>query len=297
MLVSVYTVATRSPALTAAALSGAAMIAATVSKFLRDGWTPDNFDDPLIAYLLSTGAACALGYGVQLTRTRTELLQEQADRLAYAHAAHEQQSLLIQRNRIARDLHDVVSHQVAVITALAAGAGKQFYEHPERARTAITSIETAAREAMAEMRQLLRVLRPDEPARDEEQPSLGQLDDLAAQMGRAGLSVQVANHGARRQLPPGVELCAYRIVQEALTNALKHAGPVHAIVELRYEPDALDVRISDTGCGMPAQPGAGRGLVGMRERTALVGGRLEVGQSPQGGVRIRARLPIQGGDC
>ncbi|HKC28452.1 MAG TPA: sensor histidine kinase [Jatrophihabitans sp.] len=294
MLVAVYTVATRTAALTAAAASGAAMLAASSSKLVREGWSPEILDDTLVAYLLSIGAACALGYGVQLTRARNELLQQQAVRLAEEHAAHEQQSLQGQRIRIARDMHDVVSHQLALITALAAGAGQLFESRPHQARSAITSIETAGREALAEMRRLLRVLRPDGDERvGEDQPSLIQVADLITQTTRAGLPVALQIHGAQRELPTGVELCAFRIVQESLTNALKHAGPAQATVELRYEPGVLDIRVADTGRGMSRHPGAGHGFVGMRERTTLVGGQLEIGESPEHGVQIHARLPLE----
>lgn len=296
MLIAVYTVATSSAAAAAALLSGVAMTAAAGAPLVRNGPSPTDFDDTLLAYLLCIGAACALGYGVQLTRARAELLRQQADRLAYEHAVHETQVLQRQRSDIARDLHDVISHQVTIITALAAGAGRQLESHPQQARTALQSIETAGRDALSEMRRLLRLLRPDGvdttrlPA-----PGLAHLPELVAQTRHAGLPVELGITGTPRALPAPVEHCAYRIVQEALTNTVKHARTGTARVVLHYRARGLDLVVTDTGGGdAPAGSGSGLGLIGMKERVALVGGHVEFDRTPEGGAAIHAWLPT---DC
>ena len=295
MLIALYTLATTRSALVTAAASAVALVGAVTPKMVHTGWLPGEFDDQLVAYLLSIGAACVLGYGVQLTRARNELLHQQAVRLETEHAAHEEQILQQQRNRIARDLHDVVAHQVSVITALAAGADRVCESQPDKARQALNSIETAGREALTEMRRLLQVLRPDAHS-DARPPQTGldQIPALVDQTAAAGLPVALSVHGEHRRLPAGVEQCAYRIVQEALTNTMKHAGPARASVQLTYTPTALELEVCDTGNGLSRHRGVGHGLIGMQERAALVGGRLGVGRAPNGGVRVHAVLPTNG---
>ena len=297
LLIAVYTVATSSAAAAAAVLSGAAMTAAAGARLIRDGPSPANFDDTLIAYLLCIGAACALGYGVQLTRARAELLRQQADRLAYEHAAHETQVLQRQRSEIARDLHDVISHQVTVITALASGAGRLLETQPQRARAALQSIETAGRDALSEMRRLLRLLRPDGVDTSRlPPPGLARLPELIAQTRQTGLPVELTVTGTPRALPSAVDNCAYRIVQEALTNTVKHAGPATATVTLRHHPCWLELTVTDTGRGDgAAATGSGLGLLGMRERVTLLGGRVEFERPLEGGACVRAWLPTDGG--
>jgi signal transduction histidine kinase len=168
---------------------------------------------------------------------------------------------------------------------------------PDQASTreALSSIEGAGRQALAEARRLLGMLRQDgEHEALAPQPGLDQLDFLVEQIERAGLPVKLDIEGEPVPLPAGLDLCAYRIVQEGLTNALKHAGPAHAQVHLRYRPRALQVKVRDDGHGT-AQPngeGAGHGLIGMRERVALYGGRIETGPADGGGFEIRAELPL-----
>jgi signal transduction histidine kinase len=292
LLIALYTLASTSASTVAATALCALIVAAASSDVLGAGWPPPDFDDRVIGYLLAMSAACMLGYGVQLTRARTELLHRQELRLTKAHALHEEQVLHQQQNLIARELHDVVAHQVSVITALAAGAHRVFDAEPERARDALTAIETAGRDALIEMRRLLRVLRTD-PASDLTlQPRMADIPALAAQIETAGLPVELVIAGNPWPLPAGVELCAYRIVQEALTNALKYAGPARATVCLGYRPDGVDVLIRDDGRGLMAEPGSGQGLVGMRERAALLGGWLTVGAAAGGGVQVQAFLPV-----
>jgi signal transduction histidine kinase len=202
-----------------------------------------------------------------------------------------------ERARIARELHDVVAHHVSLIVVQAVAADDAFDERPEVARKALRTIESSGRDALAELRRLLQTMRPDQADDDAHapQPGLGQLDTLAATVEAAGLAVVVRREGAAVALPAGIDLSAYRIVQEALTNTLRHAHATRAEVTVRYAEDALAIEVRDDGGGGSASAadlGGGHGIVGMRERAALVGGTLEIGAAPRGGFRVRAELPL-----
>jgi signal transduction histidine kinase len=198
-----------------------------------------------------------------------------------------------ERARIARELHDVVAHSVSVIV-VQAQAGPRLLAEPAQVRDVFHSIETTGREALDELRRLLGVLR----TRDEQlpvgpQPGLDALQPLIQQLREAGLRVELRVEGEPVRLPPGIDLSAYRIVQEALTNTLKHAGPAEAEVIVRYHHSTLELEILDNGTGAPARVnGSGHGLVGMRERVALYGGSLEAGARNGHGFGVWARLPL-----
>jgi signal transduction histidine kinase len=291
-LVAIYTVASGSRVIASGVASCVLVTGYVAADVRRGGWPPDDLDDALFAYFLSVCAACGLGYAVKLSRARTILLREQAALLASEHAAHEEQVLQAEQARIARELHDVIAHQVSVITALAAGAKRVFSSEPELAREALNSIEGAGREALTEMRRLLRVLRADTHGFElVPQPGLEQLPALIANAESVGLPVRLTVEGQPRPLPAGVEMCAYRIAQEALTNTFKHAGPSRATIVVTYRPTLLELHICDDGRGMRDDAGAGHGLIGMHERAALVRGRLVVGAGPQGGVQVSVWLP------
>jgi signal transduction histidine kinase len=167
-------------------------------------------------------------------------------------------------------------------------------EDPERARGPLLAVEETGRQSLAEMRRLVGLLRPEEPgAAPAPRASLAALTDLLAQVRNAGLPVELAVDGDRRALPPGIELAAYRIVQEALTNARRHASPTHATVALRYAPGALEIEIANDVRGRTSPNGTGHGLVGMRERVALYRGELEAGPQQGRGFVVRARLPVE----
>ncbi|WP_406311268.1 histidine kinase [Streptosporangium sp. NBC_01639] len=193
--------------------------------------------------------------------------------------------------RIARELHDVIAHSVSVIVVQAAAADDVFDEHPDQARAALRSIEAAGRDALGELRRLLAVVRPgtgDEPL---PQPGLDRLGELVEPFRAAGLEVAVRREGAAA-LPAGIDLSAYRIVQEALTNTLRHAGADRAEVTVRAASGMLELDILDDGRGGVSAGGAGHGIAGMRERAAMLGGTLDAGPLPGGGFRVRARLPL-----
>jgi signal transduction histidine kinase len=208
------------------------------------------------------------------------------------------EAVAAERRRIAREMHDVVAHGVSVMVVQAGGARRILGADPERALAAATEIERTGREALADMRRLLGILRPDEGEADlAPSPSLGQLDGLVRRANDAGLRVSLDVRGEPRPVPIGLDLASYRIIQEGLTNALKHAGPVAAHVSVIWGPDSLELCVADEGPGPRAgrrRPGdGGHGLIGMRERVRLYSGELEAGPRPGGGFRIRARLPLE----
>jgi signal transduction histidine kinase len=201
------------------------------------------------------------------------------------------EAVVEERARIARELHDAVAHNVSMIV-VQAGAERRVVEGPTR--EVLVTIEQIGRSALTEMRRLVGMLRADAAEPLAPQPGLADLQTLVTQVREAGLPVELRVDGEPRELPVGIELSAYRIVQEALTNALKHAGEASAFVRVHYGPDSLELEIVDDGAGAPApETGGGHGLVGMRERVALYGGRLDAGERPSGGFAIRVLLPIR----
>jgi signal transduction histidine kinase len=239
---------------------------------------PFHLDD-LTFFVIFMGGPLALG---RFMRNRRARERAQAD----AAVADE-------RVRIARELHDVVSHAISVIVLQARGARRMLTVDPGETRTALDTIERTSEQALAEMRRLLGILRSaDDGVALAPQPSLRHLDDLAGEIRASGLPVEVTVDGDARDLPPGVDVSAYRIVQEALTNALKHAGPAHAHVHVRYGDEAVELEVTDDGAGTGNGGGSGYGLAGMRERVTVYGGDIEAGAAPGGGYRLRARLPL-----
>src|SRR5215216_5109488 len=223
-------------------------------------------------------------------------LQERALRLERERADEARRAVTSERARIARELHDVVAHHVSMMV-VQAEAGPVAVEHdPARAAGAFEAIAATGRQALAEMRRLLGMLRGEEEDAPSlaPQPGLAEVPSLVEQVGRAGLQVELVVEGAEAPLPAGVDLSAYRIVQEALTNAVKHGGAGRARVLVRYGPDDLRLRVVDEGrAGRAAAPGGrvGQGLVGMRERVNLFGGELQAGPGPDGGFTVDARIP------
>ena len=217
---------------------------------------------------------------------RVELAERERDLAA-------REAIVAERARIARELHDVVAHAVSVMV-VQAQAGPRLLDDREQARGTFRAIETSGREALTELRRLLGVLRSgDDHAGTAPQPGLGALDALLAQVRDAGLRVDLRVEGDAVSLPAGVDLSAYRIVQEALTNTLKHAGRAEAEVIVRYAAGFVELEILDNGIGPQAVPnGAGQGLAGMRERVALYGGVLDAGRRNGYGFSVRARLPL-----
>ncbi len=238
-----------------------------------------------IFFALFFGGPWVAGRAIRHRRLREQRLErEKAD----AEAA-----VVEERARIARELHDVVAHSISVMVLQARGGRRVVEADPDDAREAFGVIERTGHQALEEMRRLLGMLRAsDEKLALAPQPSLKQLGSLAERVRAAGLPVEVAVEGKPVELPPGVDLSAYRIVQEALTNALKHAGPARARVVVRYGEDEVELEVSDDGAGTGDGGGSGHGLIGMRERVSVYGGELYAGRQPGGGYGLRARLPF-----
>jgi signal transduction histidine kinase len=290
LVVAVYSVGVHTSGLRAAVggLGAAALIAVNVTEQFSLG------DLLFIAAIL--GGAWLAGRAMRYRREREHVLELLTVDLEREREEKARAAVAEERVRIARELHDVVAHAISVIVLQARGGRRSLATDPGETREALDMIEATGSEALAEMRRLLGMLRRD----DEEialapQPSLRYLDALAAQVREAGLPVDLSVEGKATELPPGVDLSAYRIVQEALTNALKHAGPATARVVVRYRENDLELEIADTGAGAGASDGQGHGLAGMRERVSLYGGKIETGPRDGGGFAVRARLPLDSG--
>jgi signal transduction histidine kinase len=221
---------------------------------------------------------------------------EARERAARAEREREQRArdaVAEERARIARELHDVVGHSVSVMTVQASGVRRLLRPEQDREREALLTVERTGREALAEMRRMVGVLRrPEEAPALAPQPSLEHLDRLVEQAREAGLPVDLHVEGEAVELPAGVDLTAYRLVQEGLTNALKHSHATRAEVVVNYADAGIELLVSDNGDGVGNGGGGGHGLVGMRERVAVYGGELEAGPQPGGGYRLRAKLPV-----
>ena len=238
-----------------------------------------------------------------MMRTWRQRAGSASDQLRQAEAEHEaatQRALALERARIASELHDVVTHNVSVMVVQAGAARRVLDSSTSDAREALLAIEDSGRNAMTELRHLLSLLAPDLASSDEvlpPQPGLDLVPELVGGVGAAGLPVSLSVAGTRRELPPGLDLAAYRVVQEALTNVLKHAPAASTAVRIAYRDDDLLIEVTDDGAaltvhGSGGERGIGRGLLGLRERIAIYGGSLEAGPRPGGGWRVRATIPL-----
>jgi signal transduction histidine kinase len=231
------------------------------------------------------------------TRRRyLESLEERAERAEHERDQQARIATAAERARIARELHDVVAHNVSVMIVQADGAGYIINSDPQQARLAVQTISSTGRQALAEMRRLVGVLRQDDGHEEDyaPQPGVGELDELVAHIRRSGLPVEFTVTGTYRDLPEGEQLVIYRIVQEALTNALKHGGPnARARVEMEYGPREVTLRVTDDGRGAAAPRSIdGHGLIGMRERVAMYDGSVHASPCPGGGFQVAVRLPV-----
>jgi signal transduction histidine kinase len=261
------------------------VVAATLAAIVEDGSSMNVSGFLFFGFFM--GGPFLAGIVIRIRRDRERLLARERDERARAAVAEE-------RARIARELHDVVAHAISVVVLQARGGRRSLASEPEEARRALDAIERTASQALVEMRRLLGMLRTDDEALGlAPQPGLGGLGTLVEQVREAGLPTDLRVDGEPRELPPGVDLSAYRIVQEALTNALKHAGArARARVVLTYGEDELLLEVADDGAGPGQSNGTGHGLTGMRERVSVFGGRLESGPRPEGGFAVKARLPL-----
>ena len=244
-----------------------------------------------VPFVVATVVAMLLVRRVVGDRERRVRLAERERDLAAREAVVEE------RARIAREMHDVIAHHVSMIV-VQAGAERSVLDEGEgdvaTTREVLATVERSGRSALIEMRRLLGMLREDDKDPLTPQPGISDVPMLVGQLREAGLSVELHIEGDRCELPEGIELTAYRIVQEALTNALKHAGEAHASVYVRYRADSIELEIADDGKGnRSAAPAGGHGLVGMRERVALYGGRFQASRDPGRGFVVKAALPIK----
>ncbi|OKK07122.1 histidine kinase [Streptomyces sp. CB02400] len=294
-LLVVFHIALRLP-LRALYWSTPLVLAPVLVSSLRYGGQPWN--QQLGAQLMSIAVAALIGVTVRTRRNYTAALEDRARRLEIERDQQARIATAAERARIAREMHDIIGHNLSVITGLADGGRYAAGKSPERAAQALDAIGTTSRQALGELRRLLDVLRDDDtthPAERTPQPGLTDLDQLIDGVRSAGLPVHTRVEG-RATLPPGRQLTVFRVVQEALTNTLKHAGPetTSEISIAHGDKGAVTVTITDTGKGTPpSAPSDGRGIPGMRERTALYGGTLEAGPRPrpEQGWRVRLHLP------
>jgi signal transduction histidine kinase len=298
LAVALYTVVTRSDRHTSLLIAGSITAINALALLIGVPFGRTDVAGDLFGTTVLTIASWSVGENIRTRRAYLAQLEERARRLEAEREENAQRAVRDERTRIARELHDVVAHHVSAIAVQAAAAAEIVERNPQRAREALGFIQETSRQALAEMRAMLNVLRStDETAAAREpQPSLAQIERLVSQSRAAGLPVTLHVEGTVRPLPEALDLSAYRIVQEALTNSLKHAGPAHASVLVRYMDDTLELDISDDGQGLHGQAdgvGEGRGLIGMRERVALFGGELVAGALPGHGFRVQARLPLR----
>jgi len=257
----------------------------------------------LLVAVLACVAAGALAVAlVRARRAHARALEERGWLLERERESAAQIAVDAERARIAHDLHDIVSHNVSVMVIQAGAARHVLATEPDEAEAALLAVEAAGRDTMAELRHLLGLLAPSADGEDERlapQPSLSRLSPLIDRIAFAGLPVEVRISGEPRPLPAGVDVTAYRIIQEALTNALRHGDGVKAEVTVRYADHALRVEILNSGPSIltggrsPVAGGEGRGLLGLRQRVAVYGGELDARRRLGGGFRVRAKIPLE----
>jgi signal transduction histidine kinase len=302
IVVLLYTLAAYRPRRESVAGLAVCLAGSAVAIATRVQFAPFRRMDEIFAGAVMFGGtaliAWVLGDSMRYRRAYYLALEDRAARLERERDAQARLAAAAERARIARELHDVVAHNVSVMVVQADGASYALESEPERARQALGTIAATGRQALAEMRRLLGVLRSgDEHAELAPLPGIDQLRDLLEQTRAAGRTVSFALEGVPRPLPEGVALAAYRVVQESLTNTRKHGGIGASVaVSLRYAEDELVVQVTDDGRGSAAaDDGAGHGLTGMRERVGIYGGSMRAGPRPSGGYQVTATLPLRPG--
>lgn len=289
---AVYVVARRRNQL----LAAAGLVAAVSAAYVATGETLGGYRDPLPGPFASHGGFPAVAgllvlawfLGAMARRLDARVAESQRERDQQARLATERE-----RARIGREIHDIVAHGLSVMIVQAQGAASSLQRRPERAAEALEAIIATGRSSLAEMRRLLQTHDSGQPAGDIPAPGLHQLDGLIGTANGAGLPTALTVEGSQRELPPDVDATAYRIIQEALTNALRHAGrEARASVRLAFGADSLKVQVIDTGAGSNGSSTGGRGLDGIRQRVALLGGCVQAGDLPVGGFRVDAQIPL-----
>jgi signal transduction histidine kinase len=267
-------------------LGGAAIIVYSI---------PGHTTAELVFIPLEFAISWVAGFLLRETAEQAEAAEERATLAEQEREADALRAVVEERTRIARELHDIVGHSLSVMTVQTSGVRRLLRPEQEQEREALLAVERTGREALAETRRVVGALRdPEEGPALAPRPSLSRVDKLVVQARDTGLPVDLKIEGQPVPLPAGVDLTAYRLVQEGLTNAIKHAAARHADVRVRYDGDHVEIEVCDDGrgAGGAAAPGGGHGLVGMRERVSIYGGDLEAGPRAEGGFRLRARLPV-----
>jgi signal transduction histidine kinase len=296
-VIAAYTAAVYSPHRLPALAS--LPLAALLYTRLREPAVP-TVPDNAVPFLILIPIVIAAD-GLRRWRSRADEGREQLSTLEREQAEALHRAAEHERARIARELHDVVTHNVSVMVIQAGAARKVMQSSPDQAREALLAVEGGGRAAMAELRHVMGLLTMDDgpdsatAAGLTPQPGLDRLAALVQRVRDTGIPVELTVAGTPRPLLPGVELAAYRVVQEALTNTVKHATSATATVLVEYHPDRLTIEVTDTGgaAGVPATAGGGHGLIGLRERLAVYGGTLQAGRRLRGGYRVTAEIPLE----
>jgi signal transduction histidine kinase len=287
---ALYTVASHTERRVALRAGVVTLVTLVALLLVRNGL---DAKESVMHLIIFAAATWILGDNVRTKRAYYRELEERAERLEREREENIRRATAEEQERIARELHDVIAHSVSVMVVQAAAANDVFERQPERAREALRSIEESGRSALTELRRLLGIVRTHERGRFEPQPGLAALDELIEQVRGTGLDVKLELDGELEELPSGVDLSAYRIVQEALTNTLKHAQATQARVHLTRRARELTIEVTDDGAGPGEESPNGHGLIGMQERVALLGGVLEAGPGESKGFVIKARFSLE----
>ncbi|MFG2786048.1 sensor histidine kinase [Streptomyces sp. NPDC048419] len=290
-LVVLYTLAARSPVWQRRLMLAGWLVGATLTMQHKENAHPFEYAFHLLTVL------CAYGLGTlaRVQRAYTTAVEDRARRLERERAADTARALAQERARIARDMHDVLAHAVSLMVVQAEAGPVVVRSDPDRAEASFEAIAAAGRDAMAQLRRILGVLKEEQRSGTSPQPSIAGLPDLVHQVAEStGLRVELRTKGEPYAMPPDAEVAAYRVAQEALTNTVKHAYASRASVELDWAEDHLTLTVTDDGRG-PTGPGGGHGLIGIRERATVCGGSAETGRGPDGGFRVVVRLPATAG--
>lgn len=290
LFIAVYSLAAYGDGHRSLQIIGATLVGLSVVWLLTADLSPLNTSGWVFFRIGAAVMAAALGESVRSRRVIAEQATERAERAERTKETEARQRVDAERLRIARDVHDTVAHSLAIINVHAGVTAHMLDKHPEHARDTLVTIEQTSAQALHELRTTLGMLRDGDPGRTPT-PGLGQLDQLTAMARDAGLEVTIDVHGRPRELPSAVDHTAYRILQESVTNAIRHAGPARVAIWLGYGDSDLQIRVTDDGPG-PRSVADGRGIVGMRERAALLGGRLTAAPCPGGGFEVTADLPL-----
>ena len=286
-LVVLYTLAARSPVWQRRLMLAGWLVGATLTMQHKENARPFEYAFHLLTVL------CAYGLGTlaRVQRAYTTEVEDRARRLERERAADTARALAQELARIARDMHDVLAHAVSLMVVQAEAGPVVVRSDPDRAEASFEAIAAAGRDAMAQLRRILGVLKEEQRSGTSPQPSVAALPGLVRQVAEStGLHVELRTEGEPYAMPPDAEAAAYRVAQEALTNTVKHAYASHATVELHWAEDHLTLTVTDDGRG-PTAPGGGHGLIGIRERATACGGSAETGRGPDGGFRVVVRLP------